>query len=91
LHKINDIIGSWCTNDVSSLFLNIIDIVDDDDISYILLNLFGGVMAFIASYLINYIPFMVLESAWTVISLWGLYDYIIRKQMKKINLNDCKK
>jgi hypothetical protein len=48
-------------------------------------------MAFIASYLINYIPFMVLESAWTVISLWGLYDYIIRKQMKKINLNDCKK
>jgi hypothetical protein len=41
---------------------------------------FGGVMAFIASYLINYIPFMVLESAWTVISLWGLYDYIIRKK-----------
>jgi hypothetical protein len=49
----------------------------------ILLNLFG-VMAFIASYLINYIPFMVLESAWTVISLWGLYDYIIRKNMKKL-------
>jgi hypothetical protein len=63
---------NWCTNDVSSPFLNIIDIVDDDDISYILLNLFG-VMAFIASYLINYIPFMVLESAWTVIS----WDYMI--------------
>jgi hypothetical protein len=34
---------------------------------------------------------MVLESAWTVISLWGLYDYIIRKTNEKINLNDCKK
>jgi hypothetical protein len=78
--EINDIIGSiGVLMMLVAFFLNIIDIVDDDDISYILLNLFGGVMAFIASYLINYIPFMVLESAWTVISLWGLYDYIIRK------------
>lgn len=75
-----DIIGSiGVVLMVIAYYLNITDKLDDDDISYILLNLFGGVLAFIASYLISYYPFMILEGVWTLISVWGVYDYIKRK------------
>jgi hypothetical protein len=74
--EINDIIGSiGVTLMLLAYLLNIIDKIDDDDISYILLNLVGGALAFVASYMINYYPFMVLEGAWMLISIWGLFDY----------------
>ena len=79
--NITDIIGSiGVVMMVIAYYLNITDKLDDDDLSYILLNLFGGALAFTASYLINYYPFMVLEGVWTLISVWGVYDYIKRKK-----------
>ena len=78
--EINDIIGSiGVTLMLLAYFLNIIDKIDDDDISYILLNIIGGALAFVASYIINYYPFMFLEGAWTLIGIWGLFDYFKRK------------
>ncbi len=79
--EINDIIGSiGVTLMLLAYLLNIIDKVDDDDISYILLNLVGGTLAFVASYMINYYPFMVLEGAWVLISMWGLFDYFEKRK-----------
>lgn len=80
--NINDVIGSIGVMLMLIAFiLNINDTIDDDDLSYILLNLVGGIIAFIASYLISYYPFMVLEATWSMVSLWALYIYF--KQNKQ--------
>lgn len=80
---INDIIGSiGVTMMLVAFLLNIVDKLNNDHIFYILLNFLGGVMACIASYLINYTPFIILEATWTLISAWGIYDWFIRKQEK---------
>lgn len=77
---INDIIGSiGVTMMLVAFLLNIVDKLDNDHIFYILLNFLGGVMACIASFLINYTPFIILEGTWTLISAWGIYDWFIRR------------
>ena len=40
---------------------------------FFLLNTIGAGLACFASYLISYWPFLVLEGAWTVVSLIGLF------------------
>lgn len=80
---LNDIIGIIGTTMMLLAFiLNIIDKVDDDDLSYILLNFFGGGIACYASFMIPYYPFVVLEGVWTIVSAWGIYDYI-KRTLKK--------
>jgi len=80
----NDIIGSiGVTMMLVAFLLNIVDKLDNDHIFYILLNFFGGVMACIASCLIGYTPFIILEATWSIISAWGIYDYFERKYGKK--------
>lgn len=80
----NDIIGSiGVTMMLVAFLLNIVDKLDNDHIFYILLNFFGGVMACIASCLIGYTPFIILEATWSIISAWGIYDYFERKNGKK--------
>lgn len=80
----NDIIGSiGVTMMLVAFLLNIVDKLDNDHIFYILLNFFGGVMACIASCLIAYTPFIILEATWSIISAWGIYDYFERKNGKK--------
>ena len=37
-----------------------------------LMNVVGSGMAFYSSYLIDFVPFMVLEGIWTGISAWSL-------------------
>lgn len=39
---------------------------------YMLMNVIGSSMAFYSSYLINFVPFMVLEGIWTGISTYSL-------------------
>ena len=49
--------------------------IDNKDLSFILLNLIGAGMACLASILINYMPFIILEGAWTMVSLITLMKY----------------
>ncbi len=79
----SDVIGSIGVILMLCAFtLNMIDKLDDDDILYILLNLFGGFLSCIASVMINYAPFMILEGVWTLVSAWGVYDYMKRHNIK---------
>ena len=39
---------------------------------YYVMNTIGAALACYASFLINYAPFVVLEGAWTVVSIYGL-------------------
>jgi hypothetical protein len=56
-------------------FLNVIGKISNKDISFILLNFIGAGMACLASILLNYIPFIILEAVWTVISFISLLKY----------------
>ena len=56
-------------------FLNVIGKVSKSDLSFILLNLIGAAMACLASVLLKYLPFIILEAAWTLISFISLLRY----------------
>ena len=52
-----------------AFLLNLLKIISQDSHAYILLNLIGAGLACIASILIEYVPFIILEAAWTAVSL----------------------
>jgi len=56
-------------------FLNVIGKISKLDLSFILLNLIGATMACLASILLNYLPFIILEAIWTIISFVSLLKY----------------
>ena len=43
--------------------------------AYILMNIIGAGMACLASWLIHYIPFVILEATWTLVSVAALVNY----------------
>ncbi|NME69339.1 CBU_0592 family membrane protein [Flammeovirga aprica] len=52
--------------------LNVTGKLDRGSIAYKLLNLFGASLACLASVLVNYVPFIVLEGVWAFVSLLSL-------------------
>jgi len=56
-------------------FLNITGKVSVKHLSFILLNLIGAGMACLASILLNYWPFIILEGIWTLVSIYALMTY----------------
>jgi hypothetical protein len=60
-------------------FLVVINVIETKGIIYILMNLFGALIAGAASYLLNYWPFIILEMAWTLVSAYSLYDFLKSK------------
>lgn len=61
--------------------LNLLKIITADSYAYLFLNFTGALLTGISSILINFIPFVILEGVWAVVSLFGI--------IKKIN--DSKK
>jgi hypothetical protein len=55
-----------------AFFLNLKDKIKTDSLSYLLLNFMGAGIACLASVLLNYIPFVILEGCWALVSLVGL-------------------
>ncbi len=55
--------------------LNIFGKLEKKDLSFILLNLIGAGMACWASILMNYVPFIILEGVWALVSLIALFKY----------------
>ena len=66
-----------------AFILNITGKINTKDLSFILLNLIGAGMACLASVLMNYVPFIVLEGVWTLASLISLINYF-KQQDKKV-------
>ncbi|WP_104734548.1 CBU_0592 family membrane protein [Hanstruepera ponticola] len=54
-------------------FLNVSGKLKSTDLPFILLNLIGAGIACLASILLHYIPFILLEGAWTLISAFTLF------------------
>lgn len=55
--------------------LNIFNKLSKNSIAFILLNLVGASLACLASVLINYVPFVILEAVWALASLIALIKY----------------
>jgi len=60
-----------------AFLLNLLKKISQESHAYILLNLIGAGLACIASILIEYIPFIILEGAWTLVSLISWLRLII--------------
>ena len=61
-----------------AFFLNLRDLIAKESLLYLLLNLTGAAIACLASVLLNYLPFIILEGSWSLVSLYGLS--IMRKR-----------
>lgn len=55
-----------------AFFLQSIKLIKTESYTYCLLNLFGAAIAGYASWLISFIPFVILESAWCGVALFGI-------------------
>jgi hypothetical protein len=55
-----------------AFFLLTIGKLRSDNRIYLLMNITGGILACIGSYLINAIPFIILEGTWAVVALIAL-------------------
>ena len=72
-----DIIGSAGVAILLIAFLlNLLNKISQKSLAYILMNIVGAGLACIASVLINYIPFVILEGAWTLVSIIALINYL---------------
>ena len=56
-------------------FLNLFGKIQQRSLAYITLNFIGAGIACLASVLLHYWPFIILEGAWTLVSLIALIRY----------------
>lgn len=77
----NDIIGTIGVGIILiAYFLNNFSFIQRNGNLYFILNIIGASIACYTSYLIDYIPFVVLEATWTIISIIGLVQNIKKPQ-----------
>lgn len=57
-------------------FLNLTTKIANDSLLYLVMNLVGAGTACFASILMNYLPFIILEGSWTLVSAFGILKYI---------------
>ena len=56
--------------------LNLTRKLSEQSLGYILMNFLGAGLACLASYLIRYFPFVILEGVWSLVSLVALIKYL---------------
>lgn len=57
-------------------FLNLTDKIGKDSLVYLQMNFLGAALACLASVLMNYWPFIILEGSWALVSAFGIVKYI---------------
>ncbi len=66
-----------------AFFLNLIGKITTKSFTYILLNFVGAGIACLASVMLNYLPFIILEGAWTLVSFFSLMKLALTKKTPK--------
>jgi len=64
-----------------AFLLNLLGKVSKDGLTYILMNALGGGLSCLASYLINYLPFVILEGTWMLVSILALVKMLSKRKM----------
>lgn len=62
-----------------AFLLNLWSNLERNSFPYILLNLVGAGLACLASWMIGYMPFVILEGTWTLVSLLALVNLVRKK------------
>jgi hypothetical protein len=63
-----------------AFLLNLLKKLSANSLGYIIMNVVGAGLACLASVMINYIPFIILEGAWTLVSVITLAKVISGKE-----------
>jgi hypothetical protein len=61
-----------------AFLLNLLKKIAQDSVSYVFMNLIGALLAGLASWMIDYTPFIILEAVWVLVSMVSLVS-ILRK------------
>jgi hypothetical protein len=61
-----------------AFFLNLFKFTSQQNRAYILMNVVGGGLSCYASFLIDFLPFVILEGTWSLVALAGLVKTFIR-------------
>jgi hypothetical protein len=64
---------------LAAFFLNLFNKLDKDSVAYLSMNILGAGLACYASVLLKYLPFILLEGCWTLVSMIGLFKIIKSK------------
>lgn len=67
-----------------AFFLNITNKIAKESYLYLIMNFVGAALACLASILMNYLPFIILEGSWTLLSFIGIINKLNTK--KEVNL-----
>jgi len=79
--NLNDLIGTIGVGLILlAYFLNMFSLIEKDGIVYFTINIVGAGIACFASVLIHFVPFIILEGAWVVVSSIGLLKSIKKSQ-----------
>lgn len=74
----SDLIGSIGVAMLLGAFaLNLLGKIAREGVTYALLNIVGAALATIASWLITYWPFIVLEGTWCIVSIFALQRALV--------------
>jgi len=65
-----------------AFLLNLLKKIAQDSVSYVFMNLIGALLAGLASWMINYTPFIILEAVWVLVSLVSLVSIMRRPSIK---------
>ncbi len=77
----NDIIGTLGVGLILlAYFMNTFSLIPKDGSLFFILNIVGAGLACYASLLINYVPFIILEAVWCIVSVAGLIKLIFKSR-----------
>ena len=77
----NDLIGFiGVTILLLAFLLNLLGRISKDGWLYVLLNATGAGLACLASWLINYLPFVILEGTWMLVSILALAKMLSKRK-----------
>ncbi len=63
-----------------AFFLSLFKFMRQDSKAYMLMNVFGGGLSAYASYLINFMPFVILETTWMLVALVALVKLLMKEK-----------
>lgn len=79
--NINDLLGfTGVAILLAAYLLHQVNKLSKDGFTYILMNITGAGLACFASWLINYVPFIILEATWTVVSIASLVRLLAERK-----------
>ena len=82
--NINDLLGfTGVAILLAAYLLHQLNKLSKDGLTYILMNIAGAGLACFASYLISYLPFILLEAVWMLVSVIALIEKLAERKLFK--------